>query len=184
MSMAEKETTPDKKIKSLLVDLAGKDEASKVSAVQALKVHGNETVIEPLLVVLTSDSSAEVQSEIIDLLNTTKSTKVPAEIAKALVDSRFVDIRQILLSSIWNSGLDYAPYLKEIMIAGTEGEMMEALECITILENMEADLSEDEIFEPLLVLTEYLGTHKSETGPKMDLLKEITVTLQQRNNLL
>lgn len=182
--MAEKETTSDKKIKSLLADLVGKDEDGKVSAVQALKVHGNETVIEPLLVVLISDSSAAVQGEIIDLLNTAKSTKVPAEIAKALVDSRFLGIRQVLLNSIWNSGLDYSPYLKEIMIAGTEGEMLEALECITILENMEADLSEDQIFEPLLVLTEYLGTHKSETGPKIDLLKEITASLQQRNNLL
>lgn len=182
--MAENKTTAEKKIKSLLADLSSADEAIRLGAVQALKVNGNETVIEPLLLVLVSDPAVAVKQEIADLLNTTKSSKVPAEIAKALLDARFVEIRQTLLSSIWNSGLDYAPYLKEIMIAGTQGEMMDALECITILENMETDLTEDEIFEPLLVLTEYLGANPSETGPKMDLLKEVAETLKQKNNLL
>ncbi len=182
--MAEKETAKDKKIKTLLLDLGSKDEKVQLKAVKALKVHGNETVIEPLLLMLVNDASPAVYAEICEILNTIKFTSVPEKIASALVDKRFTSIRQELLISIWNSGLDYRPYLKEIMMAGVEGEMMDALECITIVENIEGELTEDELFEPLIVLTEYIASNRSESGAKLDLLKEITLDLQNRNNLL
>ena len=163
--------------------LASGDDKQQVKAVQGLKVHGNETVIESLLLTLADNPSDAVYSEIVDLLNTPKSTKVPAEIAKALVDKRFVEIRHTLLTTIWNSGLDYRPYLTEIVTAGTEGEMMDALECITIIENIEGEMTEDQLFEPLIVLTEYLGSTRDE-GPKLDLIREVTATLQNINNML
>ena len=182
--MSTQETLEQKKIKDLLSELASKDEKRQVKAVQALKVCGNETVIEPLLVVLASQRGTPVEKEIMDLLNAAKSTKAPAEIARALRDNRFLEIRQLLLSSIWNSGLDYRPYITEIVTAATEGEMLHALECITIIENIEDEFSEDQLFEPLIVLTNYISSNKSEQGPKMDMIKEITQELQNRNNLL
>lgn len=182
--MAEKETAKDKKVKELIKELERGNEQQQIKAIKALKTHGNETVIEPLLILLASRPVVEIEEEIIDLLNTTKSTKVPAEIARALGDKRFVEIRQILLTTIWNSGLDYRPYLSEIVTVATEGEMMDALECITIIENLDGELTEEQIFEPLLVLTAYMGENSKETGPKMDMLKEVTATLQNRNNLL
>lgn len=182
--MEKKDSVKDKKLKDLLSELASGDDKRQIKAVQSLKVHGNETVIEPLLVVLANTESEKLAGEIVDLLNTTKSTKVPAVIAKALVDKRFKAIRHTLLVSIWNSGLDYRPYLKEIAEAGCEGEMMDALECITIVENLEGELTEDQLFEPILVLKEYLANNKSETGAKIDMLKEMAVTLQNINNQL
>lgn len=182
--MATQETLEQKKIKDLLSELASKDEKRQIKAVKALKVCGNETIIEPLLTVLVSNPSPALESEIVDLLNTIKSTKVPAEIAKALQNSRFISVRLTLLASIWNSGLDYRPFLTEIVTAGVEGEMLHALECITIIENIEDELSEDQLFEPLIVLTNYIASNKSEQGTKMDMIREITQELQNRNNLL
>ena len=80
--------------------------------------------------------------------------------------------------------MDYRPYITEIVTAATEGEMLDALECITIIENIDEEFSEDQLFEPLIVLTNYISSNKSEQGPKMDLIKEITQELQNRNNLL
>jgi hypothetical protein len=80
--------------------------------------------------------------------------------------------------------LDYRPYLKEIIIAGTEGEMMDALECITIVENLDGGFSEDQLFDPIIVLKEYIVAHKDEDSPKMNMLKEVLVLLQQFNNQL
>lgn len=181
--MDKKETIKQKKVQDLLSELSTGDDKRQVKAVQGLKMHGNETVIEPLLLVLANKPSEAVYSAIVDLLNTPKSTKVPAVIANALVDKRFVEIRHSLLTTIWSSGLDYRPYLKEIVTAGTEGEMMDALECITIIENIEGEMTEDQLFEPLIVLTEYLGS-TSDDGPKLDLLREVTGTLQNINNML
>ena len=181
--MDKKETVKQRKVQDLLSELATGDLKQQLKAVKALKVHGNETVIEPLLLQLSNDPPVELYSEIVNLLNTPKSTKVPAVIAKALVDPRFVEIRHTLLTTIWNSGLDYRPYLKEIVTAGTEGEMMDALECITIIENLEGEMDESQLFEALIVLTEYLGSTK-EDGPKLDLIREVTSTLQNINNML
>ncbi|WP_070137551.1 hypothetical protein [Crocinitomix algicola] len=180
----KKETAQDKKIKELLNDLTSSQVEYQVKAVKGLKQHGNESVIVPLLDALLVSDSDELNAEIIDLLNTTKSTKVPNEVAKALMDNKYFPLRHTLLTTIWNSGLDYKPYLREIVTVGTEGEMMEALECITIIENLEGELTEDQLFEPLLVLTEYIGKNRKVTGPKMDMIKEITVLLQEMNNRL
>lgn len=182
--MAKKESIKDKKVKELLSELASGDEKRQIKAVKSLKVHGNETVIEPLLVVLAQDKSQKLNDEITDLINTTKSTKVPAEIAKALVDERFNGIRQTLLASIWNSGLDYRSYLGEIATAAVRGEMMDALECITIIENIDGALTEDQIFEPLLVLKQYLAESNNDSDSKKNMLREIVDILQEMNNQL
>ncbi|MCC7453305.1 MAG: hypothetical protein IT222_03990 [Crocinitomix sp.] len=182
--MAEKAKVDELKIQGLLNDLSENDPAKLVSTIQSLKIHGNENTIEPLLLLLSKNPVNEVRKEIIDLLNTTKSTKVPEKIAKALSDPRFIALRHDLLVSIWSSGLDYRPYLREIVIAGTEGEMMDALECLSIVESVEEEFSENQLFDALLVLTEYLRNNKDVKDAKMDLLRELTQELQSRNNLL
>jgi hypothetical protein len=182
--MADKAKVDELKIQGLLTDLSENDPAKLVSTIQSLKIHGNENTIEPLLILLAKNPVNEVRKEIIDLLNTTKSTKVPEKIANALLDPRFITLRHDLLVSIWSSGLDYRPYLREIVIAGTEGEMMHALECLSIVESVEEEFSENQLFDALLVLTEYLRNNKDVKDAKMDLLRELTQELQSRNNLL
>lgn len=182
--MSEKDKAQEKKIKGLLKDLETNDVDKQLKAVKALKIHGNDDVVEPILLLLSRSKNDEVRKEIIDLINTTKSSTVPSVIANALVDARFANLRHDLLISVWSSGLDYRPYLKEIVTAGTSGEMMEALECVTIVENMDGGFNEDQLFDPIIVLNEYLVANKSETSPKMDMLKEVLVYLQQFNNQL
>lgn len=182
--MVKKESTEDKKVKELLKELNSTSTENQIKAVKGLKQHGNETVILPLLDLLIATNSEQLQEEIVDLLNTIKSTKVPAIIAPSLVHPKYITLRHTLLTTIWNSGLDYRPYLREIVTVGVEGEMMEALECITIIENLEGELTEAELFEPLIVLSEYINQNRDEKGPKMDMIKEITQLLQDRNNSL
>jgi hypothetical protein len=182
--MTKKEEVQSIKIKDLLNQLSKGNDTEQKEAVKALKVHGDQTIIEPLLIALVQAPSPEVEGEIIDLLNTIKSTKVPPIIAKALADERFKSVRQIMLASIWNSGLDYRPYLASIVKAGTEGDLLDAVECITIIENIEGLIAEEELFEPILVLKEYFSLNQRESNPKDDILREIALQLQNMNDLL
>lgn len=182
--MTENDKTKNKKIKTLLLELNTKDENKQVAAVKSLKIHGDETVIRPLVQILTKTKSENLKQEITDLLNTTKSTKVPAEIAACLMEDEFKPSHQALLVSIWSSGLDYRPYLKEIISSTIQGGLMEAVECITILENIEGGFTEEEIFEPQLVLKEYLVANQNVTDSRMDILHEISGILSQINNNL
>ena len=182
--MAKSESIQSKKIKSLLFDLLETNIKKQVSAIKSLKVHGNESVIRPIVEVLVSTEDELLRSEIIDLLNTIKSTKVPSQIAKCLTDESLKSVHKILLASVWNSGLNYTSYLKEIVQATVHGDMMSAIECITIIENIEDEFSEEDIFEPLLILKEYLNSNKDIDGTKKELLLEITTTLQKINDNL
>ena len=182
--MSQKDSAKTKKIKSLILDLRPGDVNRQLKAVKSLKVHGDHTVVIPLLDVLSNADDEKLRNEIIETLNSVKLTSVPPVIAKALGDDKYASIRQILLSSIWNSGLDYREYLADIIKAAVKGEMMDALECITIIENIEEELSEEHIMEAQLILNEYLVNHKDETSQKNEMLKEIALILQERNDLL
>lgn len=180
--MSESKSNANKKIKDLLSQLGSKEESVQINAVKSLKIHGNQTVIEPLVQVLSKSSSEDVKSEIVDLLNTIKSTAVPAEIAKCLSNPDYSNVYQLLLVSIWSSGLDYRPYLGEIASATVQGGLMEAVECITILENLEGGLSEEQIMDALLVFQSYLVDDRDENDSKNEIIKEIVLLLQNMND--
>ena len=182
--MNKKEDLQNKKIKAYLIDLRSKEQIKQIAAIKALKIHGNEMVIKPLVEVLIRTDSDKIKAEIMDLLNTIKSSKVPSEIISCLSNLKYTAAHQILLSSIWNSGLDYSEYLKDIVRATVNGDFMEAIECITIIENIEETNGEEQVMESLIILKEYLVAHKEVVGPKMDVLKEITNLLQEINDRL
>jgi len=180
--MSEEQKKQNKKVSDLLSKLNSKEEKEVLSSVKGLKNHGNETVIEPLVAVFCSTDSEKVKAEITDLLNTIKSTKVPAEVAKCLNNTEYVAARHTLMISIWSTGLDYNAYMSEIAQATVNGELMEAIECITILENLDKGLDEDEIMDALLIFKTYLVETKDENSPKNDIIKDIVILLQQMND--
>lgn len=100
-----------------------------------------------------------------------------------LMDPENLIIRQALLSTIWNSRLDYSSYLAEFVEMAVEGDYLEALECLTIIENLEGPFEESDILESQLHLKEYL-----ETGAKNDqkavLISEIALLVKNFNEEL
>lgn len=180
--MAKKETQKDKKVKELLLGLAAKEVADQVKAVKSLKVHGNETAIEPLVQVLSRTESELLKEEIMDLFNTIKSTKVPEYIIKCLNNDDYANSHQALLASIWNSGLDYRQYLGDIATATIKGDFMHAMECITILENIDGTLGEDEIMDAIIIFKGYLVDVGDTDDPKNNLIREMVVSLQNMND--
>ncbi|MEX1001520.1 MAG: hypothetical protein WDZ35_05345 [Crocinitomicaceae bacterium] len=180
--MAKKETQKSKKIKEILLGLASKEENKQIEVVKSLKLHGDETVLEPLIQLWIATGSTQIKSEIEDLLNTIKSTKVPEKLIACLNNPSFSSARQMMLASIWNSGLDYRPYLGDIATATVQGDFMDVMECITILENIEGQLNEEEIMDALLVFKTYLVDKKDEEGPKVQLIKEMVISLQELND--
>jgi hypothetical protein len=180
--MSKKETSANKKLVALIADLKNRDSKKQMTALKALRLHGNETVIESMLDLYLSTESEEIREEIADILNTAKAAAVPAEIARIMGIPKYESLHQMLLISIWSSGLDYRDYLRNIIEAGINGKMMEALECITIVENIEGEISEDQLLDTILILKEYLVANKNEQSPKMDMMKEILVFLQAQND--
>jgi hypothetical protein len=174
----------NKKVAQIILQLSSPEPKDVIKAVKALKMSGNETAIEPLIDLYCTSQNNAVKAEIIDLLNSIKSTKVPTVLIDCLNNEKYVLARQVMLSSIWNSNLDYTPYLLEIVETTQKGEMMDAMECLTILENMEGTLTEEKIMDALLSMKSYLVEHSSDSTPKMGLLREVSLLLSEINNSL
>lgn len=178
--MAE-EKSKNKKLQLLLTDLAGKDISKQITAVEGLRAHGNETILEPLLDTWAATKSDELKFEIEDLLNNIKSSKVPKQIMACLINEKYAPQKQMLLASIWNSGLDYNEFVSDLVAIAVESDLMEVFEVETIIENLEGIPSDEVLSESLVILGNYLSEHKHESSPKIDLLIQIGVLLKKLN---
>jgi len=181
--MAEQKKT-NKKVTELINKLNSKESKEIINAIKSLKIHGNETAIEPLIKLYTVTKNNAVKNEIVDLLNSIKSTKVPPVLISCLTNTKYKSASQVMLGSIWNSNLDYTEYLSEIINAAQIGEMMDAMECLTILENMEGTLTEENIMDALVNLKSYLVENSTVNTPKMGLLREVAMILTEINESL
>lgn len=179
--MAE-EKSKNKKLQLLLSDLSGKDLAKQIDAVKGLCAHGNETILEHLLDAWALTKSEDLKFEIEDLLNNIKSTKVPKQIMACLTNKKYASQKQLLLASIWNSGLDYNNYVADLVAIALESDLLEVFEVETIIENLEGIPSDEVLSESLVLLGNYLNEHKHESSPKIDLLIQIGVLLKKLND--
>jgi uncharacterized membrane protein YheB (UPF0754 family) len=175
---------PNKKVIELIKQLNTPQTKDLINTIKSLKVNGDETALEPLVKLYTQTQNNAIKSEIADLFNTLKSSKAPQEVIKCLTNPKYESARQMLLSSIWNSNLDYTNYLTEIVDQATKGDMMDAMECLTILENMEGTLDEQKIMDPLIQLKSYLVENQNDNSQKTLLLKEVAHLLSDINDNL
>jgi hypothetical protein len=75
-------------------------------------------------------------------------------------------LRQKLLTTIWNSKLSYDNHLPFFVMLASTGDFMQALECLTIIENMQGPFEEHELLEAQLLLKEYVEEAKSDDEKK------------------
>jgi hypothetical protein len=59
-----------------------------------------------------------------------------------------------------------------------EGNFMEALECLTLIENLEAPLPEEELMDALIQLKDYFSDKNHEQQDKFDLIRTIATILK------
>lgn len=178
------EKKAQKKLQALIAQLQENEAKKQIAAIQELKIHGNPTAIEPLIALHVESANNAVKSEIEGLLNTLKSEDVQPAMIDCLNNPEFEEAQQIILASIWNSNLDYSNYLNDIVVAAINGDFMLAMECLTIFENMEADLTEEKVMPPLLSINQYLNDNHGEDSPKHNLLTEVGVFLNRVNQSL
>lgn len=142
------------KIDSLLKDLTSSTITKVQTALDGLELIGNETVIYPILRLLTpTEDHNEKNQLLLEFLCTIKDTSSKETFISALEEQEFIPIRNKILSVIWNSPLDFSEYLDLFVRIAVEGTFMEAVECLTILENLEGPFEEEQLMEAQVILS-------------------------------
>ena len=176
---ATKNTKKQVKIKALIEDL-GNDSLSKVkTALDALEILGEAAILKDIILALnTKEQYSEKNNLIIEFLSSLKDTSCREEIVNILVDTSMVQYRQIILSTIWNSPIDYSEYIDFFVKLACEGELIEVLDCLTIIENMEGPFEEEQIMEAKLIISNYNESKLDTIDQKDQLISEIALILR------
>lgn len=169
------------KLNAILVDLSSDDPKKVSKAIKSLEIHGNQSVIKPLADRLIHGVDAKNEAEIIELLSSLKDTDVIADVMDVLSDENYLPIRSQWLSIIWNTKIDFSDYIDEFVEIATKGDFMEALECLTIIENLEGPFMEENILECQLHLKNYLERSEQKDEQKAHILSEIALKIKDIN---
>lgn len=181
--MSEKTPTQQsKKIATLIADLKSGNSKKISSALKTLEASGNVQILEPLAEVLMDTNLEDSHKEIIEFLSSMKDSSAIDEMMRLLGEGRFLAVRQILLTTIWNSPLDYSYYLPDFVDIAVEGNFMEALDCLTIIENMEGPFEERHVLESQLFLRDYIESTAPKDPQKQHIMSEIALFIKDLND--
>ncbi len=181
--MSEKTPTQQsKKITTLIADLKSGNSKKISSALKTLEASGNVQILEPLAEVLMDTNLEDSHKEIIEFLSSMKDSSAIDEMMRLLGEGRFLAVRQILLTTIWNSPLDYSYYLPDFVDIAVEGNFMEALDCLTIIENMEGPFEERHVLESQLFLRDYIESTAPKDPQKQHIMSEIALFIKDLND--
>ena len=89
--------------------------------------------------------------------------------------------RKLVLSAIWNSKLPFDEHLPFFVMLASQGDYLEALDCLTILENMSGPFEEAQLLEAQLLLKEYLEEKAPQTDQKAQIMSEIAWFVKEQN---
>lgn len=176
--MTDKAKQQKLKIKELITQLRSGDDKKISKALKSLQIHGEAKVIQPILEVWKAGVSEKVEKEIVEFFSSLKDTYTVEPIISAINDANYQRLRQPLLNTIWNTKVDYSEYLPDFVRIAVEGDFMETLECLTIIENLEGPFLEEDLLEAQVTLSEYADSRKSTDDSKAQLISELAVKIK------
>jgi hypothetical protein len=171
------------KVKNLLLELLSGNEAKASAAIKALQANGDSSILEPMAALLLTDLSPKIKEEIVEFLSSLKDSSAVDEMMRIIGETDYLPIRQLLLSTIWNSKLDYSYFLPEFVEIAIDGDFMEALECLTIIENLSGPIEERHVLETKLHLREYVEDTAPKDPQKAQILSEIAVIVKDFDSM-
>ena len=175
------ETKKQQKLNQILIDLNSTDEKKISKAIKSLEANGDSTVIIPLANRLLSDLSEKNKTEIIELLSSLKDTSSRGELMNVIDDEKYLSIRQSILTAIWNTKIDFSGYIDEFVYIAIYGSFLEAIDCLTIIENLEGPFMEEDLLESESHLKNYMNSDAEKDEQRAFILSEIALKLKDFN---
>lgn len=176
--MAEEKNTVKKKLVLILNDLKSNKPEKVTTALDSLQVYGDYTIIEPLFQFILETDNLESKSLVIEFLCNLKDSKSMLMVMDSLHQPKFKSIQIEILTTIWNSPLDYSEYLADFVKLAVENDYLIALECLTVIENLDGPFEESAILESQLYLKDYNDGKHSKSKEKDQFMSEIALLLK------
>jgi hypothetical protein len=121
------------------------------------------------------------QQAIIGFLSDVKDTDAIEAFVTYLAEETNPEQRKLVLSAIWNSKLPFDEHLPFFVMLASQGDYLEALDCLTIIENMSGPFDESQLLEAQLLLKEYVEERAPQSDQKAQIMSEIAWFVKEQN---
>jgi len=176
---AKKSTgTKKAKIESLLLDVKSSNTAIVKTAFEGLKIVGEPSILHPIILELNTKNHTEKNALILEFLACLKDRKARSVMMDLIQQTELKEYQQLLLSTIWNSPLDYTDYLEIFVDLALKGDFIITLECLTIIENLDGPFSEKSVMEAQVLLGAYAESNPDKNSQKGMLISEIALLIK------
>jgi hypothetical protein len=127
--------TSEKKVRDLTIKLNDKSTATVIAAIDSLRNLDPFSGAVHLLANLYDSTEINiVRDHIRSFLNDLKEVSVRSEVIAEINGSHHPDTLAMLVSSCWQSGLDYSEWSPDLVLLFCNSDFITALECFTVLE--------------------------------------------------
>ena len=164
-----------KKLTEAFELLQKNDLNSLTAALNIYMEHGQVTILPELFKVLESRERTQQQA-IVGFLSDVKETDATAAFINYLTEQTDAENRKLVLSAIWNSKLPFDEHLPFFVMLASQGDYLEALDCLTIIENMSGPFDESQ-----LLLKEYIEERAPQSDQKAQIMGEIAWFVKEQN---
>jgi hypothetical protein len=181
-NFAQKSSMQQKKVKlsAALKQFQSDVETEILSALKVFEQQGDLSILPQVIDKLRS-CNLSVEKAILSFLADIQKQEASSFLVQFLSDEKDAVLRQKVLTSIWNSKLSYDEHLPFFVMLASTGDFMQALECLTIIENMQGPFEEHQLLESQLLLKEYVEESKQEDEQKRQIMSDIAWFIKEQN---
>ena len=163
-------STQQRVINQLKEDLSSSNDSVITKALTKTRAKGNEQLIDPLIELYTKTENQKIKEEIKSIFSELKNKDILDFLLPQLSEGSN-EVKELILFSIWSSGIDMTDHIPELIEASCSGDYMVILEALTVLENLEGPFNEDDLFQANTLLQQYL--YELEDSKEKELIKSM-----------
>jgi hypothetical protein len=161
----------------VIKDLKSNDEKLALKAISKLKKGADSSYVADILTALRDTTEIGIENAISQMLFDLKDQEAVEELVTQLNNPEFFDIRVIMLSACWQTGLDLSHRLPDFVTVASTGSYMECLEALTVIENWEEIKDAEMLENETLRLRAFLS--ESDTPENDEMIFSIVEVLER-----
>lgn len=162
-------------------ELTAKEDSVFKNAVESLSAKGDISVIEPVAQVMFSEKNRFRKQLLAEFFANIEKDAAKEELIRIIQGLESSAHQAQMLNTIWNSRMDFSEFLDEFVVMAIDGTLEVAIECHTIIENLDGPFDEADILESKLLLGSY-DQHESRRPEKDFLIHDILAFLERMDS--
>lgn len=166
----------NKKLETILSDLASSDMTLAKNAIDKFRKEGNSEALLQFIPILLSNENTEVVEKGKKMLFDIKDENAIDSIFTCIMNPSLIEHQALLCSVLWEAGMECKDRLEDLVQIAIKGDSGVVLEILTVVENIDNSYPYDEILDHKLSITEEMEECDNEM--KKQLLYSLSEVLE------